>query len=254
MKLSLDGQVSELTTDQVLEALTLDSNYYGDFGKQFLSNSDIRTLLSNPEKFGDNVIKSVPMVIGGYFHTIILEPEKVDSFKILDATTRNTKKYKELSDGEICLLESEADKIGKMRDKLLGNDIIRGLIRDGNVEYEVPAVTEIFGQMWKGKADVLNHDEKLIIDLKTTGDIEKFRSSAYRYNYDSQAYIYQQLFPGYDMIFVAVDKNSHKLRIYECSDKFLQSGQTKAVDAIAAYRLITSAEYDPAQYLETETL
>ena len=118
----------------------MDSNYYGDFGKQFLSNSDIRTLLSNPEKFGDNVIKSVPMVIGGYFHTIILEPEKVDSFKIIDATTRNTKKYKELSDGEICLLETEADKIGKMRDKLLGNDIIRGLIRDGNVEYEVPAV------------------------------------------------------------------------------------------------------------------
>ena len=243
-----------MTTSQILEALTLDSNYYGDFGKQFLSNSDIRTLLSNPEKFGDNVIKSVPMVIGGYFHTIILEPEKVESFKIIDATTRNTKLYKELSGGEICLLESEADKIGKMRDKLLGNDIIRGLIRDGNVEYEVPAVSEIFGQMWKGKADVLNHDEKLIIDLKTTGDIEKFRSSAYRYNYDSQAFIYQQLFPGYDMIFVAVDKNSHKLRIYECSDKFLQSGQTKAVDAIAAFQLITSAEYDPAQYLETETL
>ena len=26
----------------------------------------------------------------------------------------------------------------------------------------------------KGKADVLNHEEKLIIDLKTTSDIEKF--------------------------------------------------------------------------------
>ena len=232
----------------------MDSNYYGDFGKQFLSNSNIRTLLSNPDKFGDDVIKSVPMVIGGYFHTIILEPEKVDSFKIINATTRNTKLYKELSDGEICLLESEADKIGKMRDKLLGNDIIRGLIRDGNVEYEVPAVGELFGEMWKGKADVLNHDEKLIIDLKTTGDIDKFRSSAYRYNYDSQAFIYETLFPGYEMIFVAVDKNSHKLKIYECSEKFLESGKTKVIDAIAAYQLIKSAEYDPAQYLETEVL
>ena len=239
---------------EILEALTSDSNYYGDYGKQFLSNSDIRTLLSNPEKFGDNVVKSVPIVIGGYFHTIILEPEKVDRFKIIDATTRNTKKYKELSDGEICLLESEADKIGVMRDKLLGNDVIRGLIRDGNVDYEVPAITEIFGEMWKGKADVINHDEKLIIDLKTTGDIDKFRSSAYRYNYDSQAYVYQELFPGYEMIFIAVDKNSHKLRIYECSNKFLESGKQKVVDAIAAFRLITSEDYDPAQYLETETL
>ena len=243
-----------INKDEVLDALRDDSNYYGDYGKQFLSNSDIRTLLTTPEKFGDNVVKSVPIVIGGYFHTIILEPEKVDRFKIIPASTRNTKLYKELSDGEICLLESEADKIEKMRDKLLGNNIIRGLIRDGEVEYEVPAIAEIFGEMWKGKADVINHDEKLIIDLKTTGDIEKFRSSAYRYNYDSQAYIYQELFPGYQMIFVAVDKNSHKLRIYECSDKFLQSGQTKAVDAIAAYKLITSEDYDPAQYLETETL
>ena len=200
------------------------------------------------------MIKSVPMVIGGYFHTIILEPEKVDSYKIIDATTRNTKKYKELSDGEICLLESEADRIGMMRDKLLENDIIRGLIREGNVEYEVPAVTEIFSEMWKGKADVINHDEKLIVDLKTTGDIEKFRSSAYRYNYDSQAFIYQTLFPGYSMIFVAVDKNSHQLRIFECSEKFLESGKQKVIDAVVAYKLINSAEYDPAQYLETHTL
>ena len=242
-----------MTTDQVLKLLTLDSNYYGKFGKQFLSNSDIGTLLKSPEKFGDNTVNSVPIVIGGYFHTIILEPDKVDKYKIIDATTRNTKKYKELSGGEICLLEAEADKIGMMRDKMLNNDIVRGLIQDGNVEYEVPAIREIYGKMWKGKADIVNHDEKLVIDLKTTSDIEKFRSSAYRFNYDSQAFIYRELF-GYDMIFIAVDKSSHKLRIYECSDKFLQSGQSKVIDAIAAHNLIMSAEYDPAQYIETETL
>ena len=232
----------------------MDSNYYGEFGKQFLSNSNIRTLLNDPDKFGEDTVKSVPLVIGGYFHTIILEPEKVESYKIISASSRNTKVYKELSDGEICLLEAEADKIGKMRDKLLANDVIRGLIRDGEVEYEVPAVAKLKGEMWKGKADVINHDEKLIIDLKTTGDIEKFRSSAYRYNYDSQAYIYQELFPGYEMIFIAICKNSHKLRIYECSDRFLTSGEQKVIDAVAQYRLIKSAEYDPAQYLETETL
>ena len=47
---------------------------------------------------------------------------------------------------------------------------------------------------WKGKADIINHEEKLIIDLKTTADIEKFRWSASKYNYDSQAYIYSKLF------------------------------------------------------------
>ena len=244
---------TDLNRAEVLQALTSDSNYYGEYGKKFLSNSDIRTLLKNPEKFGDNTVNSVPIVIGGYFHTIILEPEKVDRFKIIGATSRNTKMYKELSGGEICLLESEADMIEKMRDKLLDNDTIRGLIK-GNVEYEVPAIAELHGEMWKGKADVINHDEKLIIDLKTSGNIDKFRSSAYTYNYDSQAYIYQHLFPGYEMIFVAIDKTTHRLKIADCSERFLESGKQKVIDAIAAYRLIKSAEYDPAQYFETETL
>ena len=39
--------------------------------------------------------------------------------------------------------------------------------------------------MWKGKADIINHDDKLVVDIKTTADINKFKSSAYRYNYDS---------------------------------------------------------------------
>ena len=55
-----------------------------------------------------------------------------------------------------------------------------------------PEITELEGQMWKGKADIVNHDEKLIIDLKTTADITKFKYSASKYNYDSQAYIYRK--------------------------------------------------------------
>ena len=34
----------------------------------------------------------------------------------------------------------------------------------GNVEYEVPGIIEIENNMWKGKADIINHDEKLIIE------------------------------------------------------------------------------------------
>ena len=34
--------------DEIIEKLRLDENYYGDFGKQYLSNSDISTLLKNP--------------------------------------------------------------------------------------------------------------------------------------------------------------------------------------------------------------
>ena len=37
---------------EVLAKLQLDEHYYGDFGKQWLSNSDIITLLNDPKSFG----------------------------------------------------------------------------------------------------------------------------------------------------------------------------------------------------------
>ena len=80
----------------------------------------------------------------------------------------------------------------------MNNKVCRDLIAEEKGEYEVPGITELYGQMWKGKADIVNHSEKLIIDLKTTSDLDKFKWNAKKYNYDSQAYIYSKLF-GYDI-------------------------------------------------------
>ena len=75
-------------------------------------------------------------LVGGYFHTAILEPDKLKNFKIVEATTRNTKAYKEISDGEMCLLKHEVDQIELMTEKMLSNEVCKDLIRSGNVEYE----------------------------------------------------------------------------------------------------------------------
>ena len=164
-----------MNKQEALKALEDDSNYYGDFGKKYLSNSDISTLLTNPLALGQKMANRPAFLVGGYFHTAILEPEKLKNFKIVEATTRNTKAYKEISDGEMCLLKHEVDQIELMKEKMLNNEVCRDLIRSGNVEYERPGITELEGQLWKGKADIVNHDEKLIIDLKTTADITKFK-------------------------------------------------------------------------------
>ena len=42
-----------MTKEEILERLKTDEDYYGDFGKQFLSNSNISTLLSNPSLLGE---------------------------------------------------------------------------------------------------------------------------------------------------------------------------------------------------------
>ena len=243
-----------MNKQEVLKALEDDTNYYGDFGKKYLSNSDIGTLLTNPLALGKKMANRPAFLVGGYFHTAILEPQKLKNFKIVEATTRNTKAYKEISDGEMCLLKHEVDQIELMTEKMLSNEVCRDLIRSGNVEYERPEITELEGQMWKGKADIVNHDEQLIIDLKTTADITKFRYSASKYNYDSQAYIYSKLF-GYEMLFIAIDKNTHQIGIFDCSPEFYERGQDKVKRAVEAYELFYKSEdFDPKQYFLTKTL
>ena len=165
-----------MNKDKILKKLRDDKHYYGKFGKQFLSNSDISTLLSNPLGLGRDDKSSSAILIGSYFHTALLEPDKLKDFKVIAAASRNTKVYKDKSEGKLCLLQSEVDNIKLMIDKINQTKICEDLIRDAKVDYEVPNIVELEGNMWKGKADVVNHKEGLVIDLKTTADINKFRS------------------------------------------------------------------------------
>ncbi len=238
----------------IIAKLKDDTHYYGDFGRQYLSNSDISTLLSNPLAFGQPSKPSAAFLVGGYFHTAILEPNKLKKYQVIPSSTRNTKLYKEMSGGELCLLQHEVDMIEAMKDKMISNNICNGLINSTNTEYEVPSISKLFKYVWKGKADIINHDDKLVVDIKTTADINKFKSSAYRYNYDSQAYIYRKLF-GYDMLFIVIDKNTHQLGIFDCSDEFYRSGEDKVLRAEDAYELFyKTKDFNPKQYFISKTL
>jgi len=244
--------------EEVLEKLKDDNHYYGEFGKQYLSNSDISALLKDPLSFKAPSQMTSAFLVGGYFHTSILEPDKINKYKIIESSTRNTKKYKEISDGELCLLQHEADKIDLMRDKLLKNnvckDYIQGSRKGSRIKYEQPGIIRLFGNMWKGKADIINEDEQLIVDLKTSADISKFKYSANKYNYDSQAFIYKEMF-GYDMLFIVMDKTTHQIGIFDCSDEFYESGRDKVVRATEAYELFFKTDgFDPSQFFLTKTL
>ena len=244
-----------MSNDEIIARLKNDEDYYGEFGKQYLSNSKVDSLLNNPLSFNDESEKTSAFLVGGYLHTVILEPHKLNKYKIIDSSSRNTKAYKEMSGGELCLLQQEVDKIDLMKQRIIDNQVCAQLIRTGDVEYEVPNIAKIGSNIWKGKADVLNHDDKMIIDIKSTSNISAFRSSAYRYNYDSQAYIYSELFPGYSFVFMVIDKNTLQLGLYDCSESFLQSGMDKVERANLNYDLFFKlGDTDPSQFLTTETL
>ena len=82
-----------MTTGQIIDKLRDDEHYYGEFGSQFLSNSNIKTLLKNPLGLREPSKTTVPFLVGGYFHTAILEPDKIKNFKVLLCTFCKIKMY-----------------------------------------------------------------------------------------------------------------------------------------------------------------
>ena len=243
-----------MNKEKILQRLCNDEDYYGEFGNQFLSNSHVGKLLKDPLRAFEPSKPSPAFLVGGYFHTCILEPDKLDKYKVVKSTTRNTKAYKDVAGGELCLLQHEVDTIELMREKVLANDICKDLIINSQNKYEQPGIINMFNNNWKGKADIVNHEEKLVIDLKTTADIDKFQWSASKFNYDSQAYIYSKLF-GYEMLFIVIDKTTHQIGVFDCSTNFYESGKDKVSKAVEAYDLFYKTEdFDPKQYFISKTL
>ncbi len=241
---------------EILERLKNDDDYYGQFGREFMSNSDIYNLLKNPTQFRVPQGKTKAMLEGSYFHTKMLEPQKIDSFKIIDASSRGTKIYKEsCPSGEIMLLTKEKENLDYLCDIMTSNMEMCDYIYATGNEFEVPAVGQIMGLDWKGKADIINHESDIIIDIKTSSDMDKFMYSAKTYNYDSQAYIYQRLF-GKQMVFFVIDKSNGKLGIFECSPDFLESGQRKVENAMEVFHKFFSdqATEDISNYIHRQTL
>lgn len=220
----------------VIDTLRDDHEYYRGKGRNYLSNSDIGPLLNNPKSFREEREDNKSFAEGRLFHQLLLEPEKVNKVVSVDVSTRNTKEYKTFcadNNLEFALLTKEVDEIHKLVGVMKANIVFYDdIYRDGNV-YEEPAVGIIKGMEWKGKADIITPD--YIIDLKTTSDINKFKWSARSYNYDSQCYIYEQLF-GKPLYFYVIDKETAQLGVYRPTEQFVRNGEAKVERAIEVYQ------------------
>ena len=234
----------------VIELLRDDKQYYGGVGKQYLSNSDIGTLLKNPEMFGVSRPDNKNFAEGRYFHQLILEPEKAKDVVWVDSASRNTKAYKEFieeSGIEVALLRTEKETIEALVDKMRSNlDFFEMIHAKGNV-FEMPNIMTYSSvsddnhsvTQWKGKADIVHKD--YVIDLKTTSSLDDFKWNARKYNYDSQAFIYQKLF-GKPMMFLVIEKKTGRMGMFTGNQDFYQRGQDKMHRAIEVYHKFFSDE------------
>ena len=223
------------THQEIIDRLKDDKEYYAGLGKAYLSNSDIGLLLANPKGYGKPREDNKSFAEGRYFHKCLIEPHKVKDTPFVDVSSRNTKEYKNFCEShnyEFVLLKKEIENIDSLVATMKSNiQFFEAIYREGN-QYELPGVGDIHGQMWKGKADIVCDD--MIIDLKTTSDIHKFKYSARAYNYDSQCFIYEKLF-GKPLVFFVIDKETSQLGIYRPTESFVSGGEEKVKRAIAVY-------------------
>ena len=242
---------------ELLAKMDDDSFYYGHLGKHALSSSSIKLLQSSPKKYhyvtqyGNE--ESQALRDGWLFHTSILEPEVFNSQIFVDVQSKNTKKYKEAlaEHGKVFTMKEKSDA-ERLADAFLKNEQALQLITD--CEFEVPAVGEIDGLPFRGKADVLGKSG--IVDLKSTTDIRAFPYSAKKYGYDIQVYIYCQLFnvPYTDFQFIALDKGTLDIAIYDVSEDFYLEGERKTLEAIDRYRMFFIDNADLNSYTLRGTL
>lgn len=225
---------------ELLANMMDDEFYYQYLGSNALSSSSCSKLLESPKRYLDSLNErggeSQPLRDGWLFHCKILEPEKWKDIYFVDVASKASKVYKEAL--------STHDKVFTLKEKFNAEDLSEIVLSNSKcvdmlrgARTEVPAIGEIFGIPFRAKADVLGGD--YIVDLKTTsGDLQKFRWSADKWNYDMQMYIYCTLFDiSYkNFTFVVVDKFSKALGVFECSKEFYESGKHKTQQAINIYK------------------
>jgi len=236
--------------EELLAKMHDDEFYYGHLGKNALSSSSLKTLLKSPKTYR-NVIKygsedSPALRTGKLLHWMVLEPYKIDKLKIIEATTKTTKAYKEAlaEHGEV-YLRKEINETERLADAILRNEEVLKYLNKS--EFEVPNVAMIEGLPFRAKADILKED--IIVDLKSTADLSTFRYAATRFGYDLQAYLYLKIFKKKECKFIVVDKGSTDIGIFETSKEFIESGRAKFLQAVGIYKYFFRDENDIDQYV-----
>lgn len=248
----LDGSIHD--KQELIDNAYSDDFYYNYLGKTALSSSTCKLLLDSPKtyhyvtKYGQK--SSQALRAGWLFHTMILEPEKIDECVFVNVQSKNTKAYKEAKayHDQVFTIKEKQDA-ERLVDAFHRNDHTAKYLTDA--KFEIPSIGVIDGIPFRGKADILQTKGGLV-DLKTTTDVKNFHISAQKYKYHVQVYIYCNLFnvDYKDFTFIAIDKNNLDVGIFKCSEEFYERGREETHQAIELYNkfFLTPSSIDSYVY------
>jgi hypothetical protein len=236
---TLDGKFWD--KDSILKQMDNDEFYYEYLGKNALSSSSVKLLNKSPKAYAKSLRfankRTSAMTAGWLLHLAVFEPEKFGHLNWVDASTRNTKIYKEaFADNPMTFLRKEYEETMRMSDAIYSSYDAEMLIK--GLDYEKPAIGNINGIPFRAKADAIGANG--IVDLKTTTGLAEgsFPYNARKYGYASQVFIYCNLFgvEHQDFKFLCICKDTKDIAVYDVSEEFYFQGEELVVSAINTYR------------------
>lgn len=239
----LDG--TSWDRDTLIEAMRDDDFYYGYLGKAAMSSSNLKKINDSPKeyeryvKFGEDG-DTTALVMGNLIHTLLLEPHLQERFEPVECASKAANIWKDAvahheGTGKKLLLRKDFDNCYYVADALKKNSIVKDALCDA--EYELPAISMLYGIPFRGKADIKKKDSPVIYDLKTTSNLSDFRSSAFKYSYAAQAYIYCTLFDVQfeNFKFIVIDKGNKDVGIFSMSEEFFERGRKLVERGVDTY-------------------
>jgi hypothetical protein len=188
--------------------------------------------------------------LGSYFHTGILEPERLSEYIIAppECLNRKNKPYpvfeKQYPDKEI-VLQKEADVLSRIKENIFKCEIDEIPFIDiyDKSQKEFALLWSENGLDCKAKADIFYQGESanIIIDIKSTADCMKFHRSVINYQYYRQAWHYSNgatIITGKPTLFyfVALEKvEPFGVKVFRLTDDYLLAGQLATTKTVMKY-------------------
>jgi len=240
----------------ILQRMLDDEFYYGYLGSNALSKSACSKLLKGPKAYRKSLKKATETQAlrdGRLIHLCTLEPHRIKDLTIVDIASKRGKAW------DIALTQNHPQMVYTQKELNYANSIANELLNCKDVinyfkdaEFEIPGIKMIDDLAFRGKADVMNGST--IIDVKTTTKIDSFKYSAKAFDYDLQAALYLRLFDCYEFVFIAIDKETKEIKIFECNDSFISNGELKLEMAINKYREYLEIQNELHNYVTYEIL
>lgn len=229
------------------------TEYHAD--NQFLSSSNLKTLLKDPEQFYREKIlgikperkESDSFTEGSLTHSMILEPHLVNQeyafYPGLRKAGAEFEAFKaSVPQGMPIIARPMLIRVEAFKNAYLQSKVAQQLLKGGVAEQTL--CVELSGVPIKVRCDYINPEAGMIIDVKTSRlpvDVDTFKETIRTWEYDLSAALYcaaAEEFYGkpFSFYFICISKTDLVCEVYKASKETLEKGRLKVASALGVYK------------------